>query len=253
MATPPTRELSMLSRKVAHAVAIASLAGLGMASTASALTISTSANLADGWRAIAPVGNLERQSINAVGLEWEAAHVGWNTSLTFDDSDAAGWHTPVPRDVTRYGANTSNSIWADDPQGAGDTPAYFRKTFTLDFEPASASFGGQVFPDFSNVVDDDAQIYINGVLVYDDHDFMALFTPFTDVTAYLHAGENLIAVKAQDSVGIDEHFSLKLEILPIPEPSSALLVALGLAALSGRSAQRRGWAGFGRRPTSRCT
>jgi hypothetical protein len=232
----------MVSRRLAHAVAIAWLAGLGVVSAASALTISTSANLADGWRAIAPVGNLEGQSINAVGLDWETAHVGWNTSLTFDDSDAVGWRVPVYRDITRYGYTTTNSIWADDPQGSGDTPAYFRTVFTVGFEIGSALFGGP--SDGRNLIDDDVQIYLNGVLVYDDHDQEANFIPVTDVTAFLHAGENLLAVKAHDSFGIDEHFSLKLEILPIPEPGSALLVALGLAALCGQSARRRGRAGL---------
>jgi hypothetical protein len=77
-----------------------------------------------------------------LALAWEGSHVGWNTSLTFDDSDAAGWHTPVPRDVSQYGSIAINHIWADDPQLSGDTPAYFRKVFALDFEPVSASFGG---------------------------------------------------------------------------------------------------------------
>ena len=227
-----------MRRRLAYTVAIASLAGLGAGSAASALTISTSANPADGWRAIAPVGNLEGQPITAVGLAWEAAHVGWNTSITFDDSDAAGWQAPVYRDVIQYGATTTNSIWADDPQGGGDTPAYFRKIFTLEGDPVLAQMGGGFFlTDASSVIDDDAQVYVNGTLIYDDQDFFPTTFPLTDVTAYLHAGQNLIAVKAQDSVGGDEHFSLTLRITPIPEPSPVLLVALGLAALCGRSAR----------------
>ena len=214
-------------------VAVAALAWLEVASSASALTISTSANAADGWRAIAPVGDLAGQPITTVGLAGEASHGGWNTSTVFDDSDGAGWHTPVPRDIAQYGYATTNSIWADDPQGSGDTPAYFRKVFTLDFDIASARFGGHGFPaDGSNLIDDDAQIYINGVLVYDDRDGLANFIPVTDVTAYLHAGQNLLAVKAHDSFGIDEHFSLTLDIQSVPEPRSALLVALGLAGLA---------------------
>ena len=232
----------MRSSTLSGFAAIAGIAWLGTTSpTASALTLSTSANPVDGWRAIAPVGDLEGEPLSAVGLAWEADHVGWNTSITFDDSDAAGWQTPVPRDVSRYGLLATNTIWADDPQESGDTPAYFRKLFALDFEAASAHFGGQAFPsDASNLIDDDAQIYINGLLVYDDQDGEAQFIPFTDVTAYLHAGENLLAVKAHDSVGLDEHFALRLEIDPIPEPSPVLLVALGLAALSRRSTRRRG-------------
>jgi hypothetical protein len=105
------------------------------------MTIATSADPADGWRAIAPVGDLSGQPLAAVGLDWEADHAGWNTSLGFDDSDAAGWHVPVTRDVARYGSTATNSIWADDPQEAGDTPAYFRKVFTLDADPVLALLG----------------------------------------------------------------------------------------------------------------
>jgi hypothetical protein len=229
----------MRYRGLAHTVSIVWLAGHGNGSASSALTISTSANAADGWRAIAPVGNLAGQPITAVGLAWEGTHVGWNTSITFDDSDVAGWHTPVPRDVSRYGSIAINHIWADDPQGSGDTPAYVRKVFTLDFEPTSASFGGDLGGLLDSVIDDDVQIYINGVLVLDDRDGVSGAIPFTNVTAHLLLGENLIAVKAHDSFGADEHFSLRLEIVPVPEPSSVLLVALGLAALSGRPVRRR--------------
>jgi hypothetical protein len=211
---------------------IAALACAGGAPAATALTIASSANASDGWRSIAPVGNLEGLPLANVGLAWEADHVGWNTSITFDDSDAAGWHTPFPRDLARYGSISINSIWADDPQLSGDTPAYFRKVFTLDFEPASASFGGDLGGVLTTGIDDDIQIYINGTLVYDDQDFSSGVIPFTDVTPYLHAGTNLVAAKAQDSVGVDEHFEFNLQITPIPEPSPALLIGLGLAALS---------------------
>jgi hypothetical protein len=216
--------------------------------------ITTSADPADGWRAIAPVGNLAGQPLSAVGLGWEAAHVGWNTSLAFDDSDAAGWHPPVVRDVIQYGATTTNSIWAGDPQGAGDTPGYFRKTFTLDSDPVVAQLGGTFFPtDASSVIDDDAQVYVNGALIYDDQDFFPTHFPLTDVTAYLHAGQNLIAVKAQDSVGGDEHFSLTLRINPIPEPTTLLLLSVGVAGLAfeGRGSRRRESRGLGLRPPVR--
>lgn len=211
-------------------------------SDAAALTIATSVDPADGWRTIAPVGNLEGQTLAVVGLDWESTHAGWNTSLAFDDSDAAGWHTPVARDVAQYGSVATNAIWADAPQFSGDTPAYFRKVFMLDAEPAFAFFGGQVGL-LDSVIDDDAQIYINGALVYDDQDGVANQIPFTDVTGLLHAGENLIAVKAHDSFGVDEHFHLALEITPIPEPGTLGLVALGLAGYAltrDRARMRRG-------------
>ncbi len=202
-----------------------------------ATTISTSADPADGWRAIAPVGNLEGLPIATVGLAWEAANVGWNTSTGYDDSDAAGWHTPVARDETGYGATLGNNIWAD-VEGIGETPAYFRKQFFLSALPVAAWFGSSVPNDFSNVVDDDVQIYINGFLVFDDTDGMATFFPVTDILSYLHEGINLIAVKAHDSVGGNEHFSLLVQTIDVPEPD-ALLLLLAATAASAISRRRR--------------
>ena len=196
-----------------------------------ATTILTSADPADGWRVIAPVGNLEGQPITAVGLDWEAANVGWNTSPVYDDSDAAGWHTPVERDESGYGATLHNNIWADD-EGIGQTPAYFRKQFFLSALPTAAWFGSNIPNDFSNVVDDDVQIYINGSLVFDDTDGQATFYPVTDILGYLQAGDNLIAVKAHDSVGGNEHFSLALQAVDIPEPNGLLLALSAAAALA---------------------
>lgn len=209
-----------------------------VASRSGALVISTSADPADGWRAIAPVGDQAGLPISSVGLAWEAAHVGWNNSLTFDGSDAAGWHPPVPRDLTRYGQTSTNNIWSDDPQGSGDTPSYFRLIFTLDDDPLTAQLGG--ISDYSNVVDDDAQIYLNGTLVWDDRDGVSTFIPLIDVTPYLHAGRNLLAVKAHDSFGVDEHFSLVLEVDAVPEPTASLLLPAAAAALAAsRSARPR--------------
>jgi hypothetical protein len=182
-------------------------------SWATTITISTSANAVDGWRTIAPVGNLEGQPISAVGLEWEADNVGWNSSLTFDDSSAAGWHVPVPRDVSVLGGTSTNNIWSDgDDLSSGNTPVYFRKTFVLNLQPTFASFGTSIPNDFSNLADDDVQIYINGQPVYDDQDGVATQIPVTDVTRFLHPGPNLIAAKAHDSFGLEEHFSLVLSI-----------------------------------------
>jgi hypothetical protein len=62
------------------------------------------------------------------------------------------------------------------------------------------------------VVDDDVQIYINGQLVFNDQNGVATFIPVTDVTGFLHPGPNLLAVKAHDSFGGFEHFSLILSI-----------------------------------------
>ena len=41
-------------------------------------------------------------------------------------------------------------------------------------------------------------------------------------------------MKAHDSFGGDEHFSLTLRITPIPEPNPALMLALALVGLARR-------------------
>jgi hypothetical protein len=182
---------------------------------------------------------LEGLPITAVGLDWEAANVGWNTSPAYDDSDAAGWRTPVARDESGYGATLHNNVWADD-EGIGQTPAYFRKQFFLSALPIAAWFGSNIPNDFSNVVDDDVQIYINGSLVFDDTDGQATFYPVTDILAYLQPGDNLIAVKAHDSAGGNEHFSLALQAVDVPEPDGLLLFlsAAAVLAISRRRLER---------------
>ncbi|HEY7495193.1 MAG TPA: hypothetical protein VIH59_29315 [Candidatus Tectomicrobia bacterium] len=200
------------------------------------MTISTSANPADGWRAIAPVGDLAGLPLSDVGLEWEASNAGWNSNLTFDDSPAAGWQVPVSRDVAQFGGTSTNNIWSDGPDGAGNTPTYFRKIFVLNGQPSFASFGSSIPEDYSNVVDDDMQIYINGQLVFNDQDGVATFIPVTDVTGFLHAGPNLLAVKAHDSAGGFEHFSLILSISGVSFAAFPATVTLVLGSLTNDDA-----------------
>lgn len=223
------------SRAALHATAAMALSIASPSTTA--ITIATSADPADGWRVIAPVGNLEGQPITAAGLDWEAANPDWNTSTLYDDSDTAGWHTPALRDESIYGATSHNNVWAD-AEGIGETPAYFRKVFVLAVLPSAAWIGSSGVLDFSNVVDDDVRIYINGSLVFDDTDGFATFIPVVDVTSHLREGDNLIAAKAHDSLGGNEHFSLALRVGAIPEPNALSLVLIAAAALA---ASRRGF------------
>jgi Ca2+-binding RTX toxin-like protein len=149
------------------------------------------------WRAIGPLGNLEGNPINSVGAPWEVAHPGWNSDLNFDDSAATGWSNAILND------GFPGNIWVNGNGEGGSTPAYFRLEFDIPAALAATLEGG---------VDDDAQVYINGSLVFDDHDGGAADFAALDVTAFLHAGRNLIAVKAHDSFGLHEALRLLLRV-----------------------------------------
>jgi hypothetical protein len=172
------------------------------------------ANTNDGtWLTFAPSGNQEGQSINSDGLAYEAANPKWKSDPAFDTST---WQT---------GTITGGSqFWGPD----ADTPVYMRKLFDAGNDPANASI---ILRD-----DDDALVYINGVLVIDDaNGTSSAFGPM-DVTSYLHAGENLIAVKAHDSGGGAQHIGLSV-YADVPEPTVTVPL-LGLAAFSALRRRR---------------
>jgi len=176
---------------------------LATAARADTLTIVTGTN---SWRAIGPVGNLEATPIDTVGLEWESTNAGWSTSLTYDDSDAAGWYLPVER-----GTDASFTyIWGNGPLYFGDTPVYFRRVFFVNGTPTSGLL------DFR--ADDDAQIWINGQMVVDDNNNTATTVLDSNVWQYLRPGLNLLAVKAHDSFTLAppgfnyEYLALRLDV-----------------------------------------
>ena len=140
------------------------------------------------WRVKAPFGNLEGTPLKSVGLTFDTTDEGWNSDLTFDDSNTAGWHEPVfrsPREAL---------IWADDPAPFGSSPAFFRKKFLAppDLRLALLSY----------FADDDAVIWINGRTVVEDINGSASGRGSIDVTPFLVPGLNLIAVKAHDSFSL---------------------------------------------------
>ncbi len=208
------------------------LAALFLASNSARAAIVTVDGGAD-WRAIAPVGNLEGQPILTVGNSWEAANVGWNSSLTYDDSGAspgttATWHNAV---VTT--SSSPPGIWSDAGLFDGATPTYFRKVINVSGAILSVKFSGGV--------DDDLILYINGKTAISDTDGTS--TGFNlDVTSFFQSGDNLIAIKAHDSFGGFQRVEARFTITnAVPEPSSFLFGALaisGLAAGLNRHAAR---------------
>lgn len=176
------------------------------------------------WRAIGPAGNLEGSSINSVGSAWEAANLGWNTSLSYNDSTAAGWHSAIASPLIATGNALSDAIWSDGNGYNGSTPSYFRTTFTL---------SGPVTSGLMNLhVDDDSQVYLNGTLVWDDHDFTAGDAYNINIASYLVTGQNLLAIKAHDSYGLGESLAAELTIQTVPEPSAFALAGLGAGVLA---------------------
>jgi hypothetical protein len=108
--------------------------------------------------------------------------------------------------------------WVDGTETVGSSPAYFRKVFNIPGAPQSGSL------DFN--VDDDAKIYVNGHLVFDDANSLATDFAGLNVTPYLNSGLNLISVKAQDQQGA-QSIQGQLNITYVPEPSTIVMVALG--------------------------
>jgi hypothetical protein len=64
------------------------------------------------------------------------------------------------------------------------------------------------------LVDDEAEVYLNGHLVINDHSRGVTQVTNLDVTSYLQTGPNLLAVKAHDSFGIFEGLYLSLRAGP---------------------------------------
>lgn len=182
--------------------------------------VATSVYVNTTWRTIGPVGDLTGGGINNVGLAWEAAHPGWNSSPMFDDSNAAGWSNAIEvvhpnPPFLRY--------WFDGTEQVGSSPVYFRKEFQIEGDPISGLL--------SFTVDDDAQIYVNGVQVVNDSNGLATTVNGLNVLPYLTSGLNLIAVKAQDQQG-GQGFAGNLQLVSnVPEPSSIVLAGLGVTAI----------------------
>jgi hypothetical protein len=207
----------MKTQSIVRKAALVALAVLPRLAWADPVALTVPVNTT--WRSIGPVGDLTGQGINNVGLAWEAANVGWNTSLAFDDSDGAGWanaievvHPNPP--FLRY--------WFDGNETVGSSPVYFRKVFNLSGAPISGLLN------FS--VDDDAQVYVNGGLVLNDSNSLATTVNNLNVAPYLHSGFNLIAVKAQDQQGA-QGIAGSLNITIVPEPSSFVLAGIALVTV----------------------
>lgn len=118
---------------------------------------------------------------------------GWETS-SFDDSlwlytlAPSGGLCP-PSSVSRIPNSEALPSWAQNPQ-AHDT-IYVRKTFYVQ-DPISATI--------STLVDDDYDLYVNGILVRSDWNGRWSYY-VDDISSIIHSGKNTIAIKATDTSG----------------------------------------------------
>ena len=163
---------------------------------------------------------------------------GWNTTTGFNTAADGGWVSASVNGTDCSGLQ--DCIWYDGTFSTTEQ-AYFRKTFVLDGPAVSGSLIGGI--------DDDGIIWINGVEVYNVFNGLAQQFGPIDLTSYLVAGENLIAVFADDNLFYGNQHTLHAQITadtastipntPVPEPASLLLFGSGLTSLIARRYRRR--------------
>lgn len=148
----------------------------------------------------------------------------WNTDPSFDTT---GWINASVN--TPACSGSADCIWYDG-QFSATQFAWLRKTFTISNPVSSAVLVGGV--------DDDADIYVNGTLVYSDHNGTAQAFGPINVAPFLVQGVNLIAVAAEDNFlgfGQNHGFEASLQVetvVPIPTLSPWMLALLTLALAS---------------------
>ena len=132
----------------------------------------------------------------------EFAADGWN-DRNFDlDWPQARAPYPNPNPPTNLIPDTTAQHMWHDPEGISDgqsgvSPAYFRYKFHYHY--ASADLMPDAVAQIS--VDDDYEFYVNGQLVFVNDDMgNADKVDSVDFTAYLVEGENILAIKAVDTL-----------------------------------------------------
>ena len=150
----------------------------------------------------------------------------WNTDPSFNTTGwvSASVNPPAPC------FSGADCIWYDG-QFSATRYVWLRKTFTISDPVATAVLAGGI--------DDDADIYVNGNLVFNDHNGTAQAFGPINVAPFLVQGVNLIAVAAEDNFGFGHNhlFVASLQIVPVtPVPTLSpwmlALLALALASIA---------------------
>lgn len=200
---------------------------VAFATGAQAATLSLDATNGSGWKSYVPASSTPNNTypspspISGVGLVWEGANTGWNSSASYND---AGW--------AAYAGG-----WAG---LAGATPFYAREVFNIAGTVTSASF--------TIGVDDDSMVWVNGTIVpaLNDQSMGNNGTHTGNIASYLHSGNNVIAFKAHNSAGGGYAVYgltgyVNYDAAPTPEPGMGLLLGIAAAGLlaSRRRQQKR--------------
>ncbi len=129
---------------------------------------------------------------------------GWEQS-GFDDS---AWGTTVGNTAGLCGT-AQGGMWAPNP--VNGEAIFVRRTVTLGAAPSAAML--------AVLFDDDGYLYINGVLAHSNNDGFASGFRSVDITSFLHAGSNVIAVQATDTAGGCQGIWLAASIVPVSSPT----------------------------------
>lgn len=205
-----TTDESSLLRKATAPVKVMLLAfalamGAGSTETAAALTIKTDSS----WLAtnVAPAAT-------------------WNTDPSFNTT---GWIN-ASVNIPACG-NGADCIWYDG-QFSATRFVWLRKTFTISTPFSTAVLVGGI--------DDDADIYVNGTRVFNDHNGLSQAFGPIDVAPYLVQGVNLIAVAAEDNIpgfGQNHDFVATLTIVEkVQVPTLSVWMSALLALMLASSA-----------------
>jgi hypothetical protein len=149
----------------------------------------------------------------------------WNTDPSFSTT---GWiNTSV--NIPACAPSGADCIWYDG-QFSATRFVWLRKTFTISGPVSTAVLAGGI--------DDDCDIYVNGTLVFNDHNGTSQAFGPINVAPYLVQGVNLIAVAAEDNIPVfgqnhDFVASLQVQInVPVPTLAPWMLALLTLALAS---------------------